>query len=76
MNWGVNLVKVKINQTECITCGVCEDVCPEVFKVEETSKIVEEYRVGGEDSEGDVPSDIDCVQNAATQCPVSVIMVD
>jgi len=31
--------RVYIDEDECIACGTCEDICPEVFKVnEETEK--------------------------------------
>jgi len=32
--------RVYIDEDECIACGTCEDICPEVFKVnEETEKL-------------------------------------
>lgn len=42
-------MKVFIDRDECIGCGVCEALCPEVFKLLEDGKssIVEKYRKGG-----------------------------
>jgi ferredoxin len=42
-------MKVSIYRDGCIGCGVCEALCPEVFKLLEDGKssIVEKYRKGG-----------------------------
>ena len=52
----------------CIGCGLCENVCPEVFKLNEDgiSEVIAEPE----------PEDEDNVREAAENCPVSVIIVD
>jgi ferredoxin len=52
-------------EDECTICGVCEDLCPEVFSMgEETTTIVE-----GADFE----TNDDCIREAADNCPVEII---
>ncbi|MBX5328415.1 MAG: ferredoxin [Candidatus Bathyarchaeota archaeon] len=68
-------MKVTINREGCIGCGVCEALCPEVFKLLEDTKssIVEKYRKGSP-SEGEVDDSLGaCVESAKTSCPVEVI---
>jgi ferredoxin len=68
-------MKVSIDREGCIGCGVCEVLCPEVFKLSDDGKssIVERYRkisLG----EGEVGDDLtSCVENARDSCPVEVI---
>ncbi len=68
--------KVKIDQDTCIACGMCESTCPQVFEVEghPNSTVVQEYRLG-DDSEGEVPDDINCLEDAEDNCPVGAIEV-
>ena len=35
------IVKVWIDEDECTGCGLCEDVCPEVFELNDVAKIKE-----------------------------------
>ena len=53
----------------CIKCGMSEQNCPEVFKVEsgETSKIIKEGDYLGLESK---------IKDAANACPVQVIIYD
>lgn len=68
-------MKVMINREGCIGCGVCEALCPEVFKLIDDGKsaIVEKYRKG-ELGEGEVEDSLSaCVDSAKISCPVEVI---
>jgi ferredoxin len=68
-------MKVTIDREGCIGCGVCEALCPEVFKLFEDGKscITEKHRKGSL-SEGEVGSDlVACVESATDSCPVCVI---
>ncbi len=66
-------LKVTIDQDECIGCGVCANVCSEVFKLEgSVSVLVDEYK-GSSADEGEVPDSVDCVDTAIEQCPVDAI---
>ncbi len=57
--------KVYIDEEECIGCGSCEEVCPEVFKLnEETDKAEVIKPEGG-------PEDL--IEEAMEVCPVECI---
>jgi ferredoxin len=71
-------MKISIDREGCIGCGVCEALCPEVFKLLEDGKsgIVEKYRRGNL-GEGEVEDDLaSCVGNARDSCPVEVIKTE
>ena len=53
----------------CIKCGMSEQNCPEVFKVESggTSKVIKEGGYSGLESK---------IKDAANACPVQVIIYD
>ncbi len=48
----------------CTACGLCEDICPEVFKVEDIATVIE--GVNFADFEENI-------KEAAESCPVEVI---
>ena len=48
----------------CTACGLCEDICPEVFKVEDVANVIE--GVNFDDYE-------EQIKEAAESCPVEVI---
>jgi ferredoxin len=52
-----------VDQELCIGCGVCEEICPEVFEIKEEKSWV----IGPKKCE-----DCDC-EEAATSCPVDAI---
>ena len=57
--------KVHVDQDECIGCGTCEGICPEVFQLNEetgTSEVIK--------SEGG-PEDL--IEEAIDSCPVEAI---
>ncbi len=71
-------MRVTIEREGCIGCGVCEALCPEVFKLIEDGKssITEKYR-NGNMGEGEVnDSLISCVENSKNSCPVEVIKTE
>ncbi len=53
---------VKVNQELCIGCGLCEAICPEVFRL-------------NVDGKSEVISDkkCECVKDAIEGCPVDAI---
>ena len=62
-------MKAKIDRDGCISCGLCPDVCPEVFRMADDGKAevyVDEVPGGKEDA----------AEEAADGCPVSVIAVE
>lgn len=55
-------MKVKIDESKCIDCGICEGICPEGFEV-----IGGKARVKNENAS--------CVQQAAKSCPRGAIIL-
>ncbi|NCB20381.1 MAG: ferredoxin [Clostridia bacterium] len=55
---------IKIKNEECIGCGLCVSLCPDVF-------------VLGKDYKAVVVNDInkDCAKKAALNCPVNAIII-
>ena len=48
----------------CIACGLCEEICPDVFRMEDEATVIE----GAEFNEFE-----DQIEEAAESCPVEVI---
>lgn len=59
----MSISKVWVEE-DCISCGACEAVCPEVFEVQDISQVKE--GVNFEDYEAEI-------KEAAEGCPVEVI---
>jgi ferredoxin len=57
--------KVTIDEEECIGCGSCEEVCPEVFKLNDETDKVEVIKAEGG------PEDL--IEEAIEICPVECI---
>ena len=51
-------------EEDCTACGVCEDICPEVFKVEDIAIVNENVNFADHEEE---------IREAAENCPVEVI---
>jgi len=55
-----------VDQEGCISCGLCIDVCPEVFSYNENDV--------SQAIEGEIPKDcLDKAEESRDGCPVSVI---
>ncbi len=48
----------------CTACGVCEELCPEVFKMEDEAEVI---------SDADFNEYEEEIKEAADSCPVEVI---
>ncbi|WP_320053172.1 ferredoxin [uncultured Acetobacteroides sp.] len=48
----------------CTACGLCADVCPEVFVIEDVSTVIEGVRYSDYEAQ---------IKDAADGCPVEVI---
>lgn len=62
-------MKAKLDRSGCISCGLCSETCPQVFRMADDG-VAEVYRE-------DVPEDAEESASAARDgCPVSVITVE
>ena len=61
-------MKVVVDENLCTGCGLCVDVCPEVFEMPEALSIVKAVEIT-EDIE-------EKVREAAESCPVEAIIVE
>ncbi len=55
----------KVDQDLCVGCGLCTQICGEVFEMNADGKA---QVIDGADQSAD------CVQDAVDQCPVSAII--
>ena len=61
-------MKAIVDKETCTGCGLCEDTCPQVFKINDN---IAEVIVAK------VPLDaMDCAQQAAEECPVEAIAIE
>ena len=62
-------MKASIDRDNCIGCGICPSVCPDVFEMSDDGKAKVIVQVIPEQFEA-------CAKDAKDQCPVSVITVE
>ncbi|MEW5825842.1 MAG: ferredoxin [Candidatus Bipolaricaulota bacterium] len=58
------MAKPVVDQDSCVGCGLCAQVCPDVFELKGDGKA---HVIAGADFEAD------CVEDAIDQCPVGAI---
>lgn len=61
-------MKAEIDRSGCIACGLCTEICPDVFRMADDG-LAEAYQEPTQDN-------IDEAQEAEDGCPVSVIHVE
>ncbi|MGI6784213.1 MAG: ferredoxin [Aminivibrio sp.] len=59
-------MRVSVIKEECIGCGVCAQICPEVFTMDDDEGVSKVIR----------PEGGDCAQEAADSCPVACIVIE
>ena len=67
MNKGDDL-NAKVDQDTCIGCGLCAEICPQVFKMEDAKAVVS-VAIVPKEAEG-------ACKEAADECPVTAIMIE
>ncbi len=74
------MAKVKIDKDSCIGCGACWALAPSFFEQnpdDGKSQVVEQYRVGGDPTVGEVPDEmLDDVKSAVEGCPTGSITLE
>jgi len=65
-----NSMKVKIDKELCTGCGLCEETCPDIFKLKEDEDIAEVIKNDYEES------DEECIEEAVESCPTEAISAD
>lgn len=60
-------MKVKIDESLCTGCGICETICPDVFEINEEgiSQVI-----------ADDPCSYECCSEAAENCPEEAIIIE
>jgi len=61
-------MKAVVDKETCTGCGLCEETCPQVFKINDNIAEVIGPRVP--------PDAMDCAQQAAEECPVEAIIIE
>jgi ferredoxin len=51
-------------EEDCTACGLCEDICPEVFKLKDRATVIEGVDYSSFEAK---------IKEAAESCPVEVI---
>jgi ferredoxin len=63
-------MKAKIDTELCINCGLCEETCPEIFKLNEDADLTEVIKTEYNDD------DIECIKEAIETCPTEAISLE
>ena len=62
-------MKAHVDKDTCIGCGLCPEVCPEIFQMEEDGKAVASPDEVAENL-------VNSAKDAEEQCPVAAISVE
>jgi len=61
-------MKAMVDKSLCAGCGICPDICPEVFEIDGDCAVVKVDRVPPEAEES--------CRDAAQQCPSEAIQIE
>lgn len=61
-------MKAWVDEDECTGCGLCADICPEVFEMDGEVARAKSGELSDEE--------VECAEEAADSCPVEAISVD
>jgi len=60
-------MKLKINKNKCLGCGMCVNMCPEVFEFQNGKSSVKK--------DTELEKNKDCIVQAAENCPIGAIKI-
>jgi ferredoxin len=70
---------VKIDRSNCVSCGSCWEACPGFFEEDPDdsfSRITGKFRIAGNPAEGVPPAESEaCARDAADLCPSQIISI-
>jgi len=61
-------MKLKVDKTQCLGCGMCVNMCPEVFELKNGKSSVKKN--------ADLEKNKDCIIQAASLCPAQAIQIE
>jgi ferredoxin len=63
-------MEVRIDEELCTGCGLCEETCPDIFKMDEDKDIAVLVKTDYDEY------DEECIQEALESCPSEAIITD
>ena len=63
-------MEVKIDEELCTGCGLCEETCPDIFKMDEDKDVAAVIKTDYDEY------DEECIQEAVESCPSEAITTD
>ena len=63
-------MEVKIDEELCTGCGLCEETCPDIFKMDEDKDVASVIKTDYDEY------DEECIQEAAESCPSEAISTE
>jgi len=63
-------MEVRIDEELCTGCGLCEETCPDIFKMDEDKDIAILVKTDYDEY------DEECIQEAVESCPSEAIITD
>ena len=63
-------MEVRIDEELCTGCGLCEETCPDIFKMDEDKDIAILIKTDYDEY------DEECIQEALESCPSEAIVTD
>ena len=61
-------MKVKVDKTKCLGCGLCVSICPLVFELKNNKSQIKE--------KANLEKSKECIKEAAENCPVQAIKIE
>ncbi len=63
-------MEVRIDEELCTGCGLCEETCPDIFKMDEDKDVASVIKTDYDEY------DEECIQEAAESCPSEAISTE